>query len=60
MGKPTMWFSNKSDTNQPVQAQKQARALKVKLYKEEKLYYLGYCEADLCLYFRICRLLVFL
>ena len=23
-GKPTMWFTNRSDTNRPVQAQKQA------------------------------------
>ena len=26
--KPTMWFPNRSDTNQPVQLQKQARSLK--------------------------------
>ena len=26
--KPTMWFSNMSDTTQPVQSQKQARSLK--------------------------------
>ena len=28
MGKPTKWFPNRSDTNQPVQAQKRARSLK--------------------------------
>ena len=29
VGKPTMWFPNRSDTNRPVQAQKRARSLKV-------------------------------
>ena len=28
MGKPTIWLPNRSDTNQAVQAQKQARSLK--------------------------------
>ena len=28
VGKPTMWFSNRSDTNRPVQLQKQAGSLK--------------------------------
>ena len=28
MGKPTIWFPNRSDTNRPVQSQKQARNLK--------------------------------
>ena len=27
MGKPTMWFTNRSDTNQAVQVQKQARSM---------------------------------
>ena len=27
VGKPTMWFPNRSDINRPVQAQKQARSL---------------------------------
>ena len=27
-GKPTMWFPNRSDTNQAAQSQKQARSLK--------------------------------
>ena len=65
-----MWFPNRSDTNRPVQAQKKARSLKFRLYVEEELYYpssenkgadqlCGYCEADLRLCFRLCRLLVF-
>ena len=68
VGKPTMWFPNRSDTNRPVQAQKRARSLKFRI--EEELYYLssknkgthqlrGYREADLRLCFRLCRLLVF-
>ena len=28
VGKPTMWFPNRSDTNRPVQTQKRARSLK--------------------------------
>ena len=28
VGKPTMWFLTRSDTNRPVQSQKQARSLK--------------------------------
>ena len=70
MGKPTMWFLTKSGTNQPVQSQKQARNLKFWIKEEEGLYYpcsenkgadqlRGYREADLCLCFRICKLLVF-
>ena len=65
-----MWFPNSSDTNRPVQAQKQARSLKFWIYKVEELYYpcsenkdadqlRGYREADLRLCFRLCRLLVF-
>ena len=68
--KPTMWFPKRSDTNWPVQAQKQARGLKFWLEVEEELYYpsgenkgadqlRGYREADLRLCFRLCRLLVF-
>ena len=49
VGKPTMWFSNRSDTNQAAQSQKQARSLK----------FCGYREADLRLCFRLCILLVF-
>ena len=58
-----MWFPNRSDTNQ-------ARSLKFRIYKVEELYYpcsenkgadqlRSYCEADLRLCFRLCRLLVF-
>ena len=70
VGKPTMWFPNRSDTNRPVQLQKQARSLKFWDYVEKELYYprsenkgadqlRGYCEADLRLCFRLCKLLVF-
>ena len=31
VGKPTMWFPNRSDTNRPVQAQKIARSLKFRI-----------------------------
>ena len=31
MGKPTMWFPNRSDTNQPAQAQKRARSVKFRI-----------------------------
>ena len=70
VGKPTMWFPNRSDTNQAVQSQKQARSLKFRIKEEEEVYYpcsenkgadqlRSYCEADLRLCFRKCRLLVF-
>ena len=70
VAKPTMWFPNRSDTNRPVQEQKIARSLKFRIEVEEELYYpssenkgadqlRSYCEADLRLCFRICRLLVF-
>ena len=39
VGKPTMWFPNRSNTNRPVQAQKQARSLKFWSQVEEELYY---------------------
>ena len=65
-----MWFPNRSDTNRPEQAQKRARSLKLRIKVEEELYYPSsenkgadqlrdYREADLCLCFRKCRLLVF-
>ena len=65
-----MWFLNRSDTNRPVQAQKRARRVKFRIEVEEELYYpssenkgadqlRSYCEADLRLCFRLCRLLVF-
>ena len=67
VGKPTMCFPTRSDTNRLVQAQKRARSLKFRI---EELYHpssenkgadqlRSYCEADLRLCFRICRLLVF-
>ena len=65
-----MWFSNRSDTNRAVEAQKMARGLKFRIQEEEGLNFpssenkgadqlRGYHEADLHLCFRICRLLVF-
>ena len=62
MGKPTLWFPNRSDVNRPVQAQKRARSLEFRIEVEEELYYLssenkgadqlrGYREADLRLFF---------
>ena len=65
-----MWFPNRSNTNQAVQSQKQARSLKFFGKVEEELYYSSSenkgtdqlrvnCEADLRLCFRLCRLLVF-
>ena len=56
----------RSDTNLPVQSQKQARSVKFWVKVEEILYYLciekkgadqlrSYCEADLRLWFRLCR-----
>ena len=39
VGKPTMWFPNRSGTNRPVQAQKQARSLKFRIKEEEEVYY---------------------
>ena len=70
VGKPTMWFPTRSDTNRAVQSQEQARSLKFRIKVEEELYYpssenkgtdqlRGYREADLRLCFRLCRLLVF-
>ena len=37
MEKPTMWFSNRSDTNRAVQAQNMARGWKFWIYKVEEL-----------------------
>ena len=65
-----MWFPNRSDTNQAVQSKKPARTLKLWIEEEEEVYYLcsekkdadqlrSYREADLCLCFRKCRMLVF-
>ena len=68
--KPTMWLPNRSDTNQAVQAQKMARDWNFQIYKVEEQYYMcsknkgadqfrSYCEADLRLCFRVCKMLVF-
>ena len=70
MRKPTFSFPTRSDTNHAVQLQNIARDLKFRIKKVEGLYYLcsenkgadqlrGYCEADLRLCFRICKMLVF-
>ena len=70
VGKPTMWFPNRFDTNRPVQAQKRARSLKFRILVEEELNYPssenkgadqlpGNREADVRFCFRLCRLLVF-
>ena len=64
-----MWFLNRSDTNQAVQSQKIARGWKFLIKKIEVLSYLcsenkgtdqlrSYCEADLRLCFRMCKMLV--
>ena len=39
MGKPTLWFSNRSDTKQLIRSQKMARGLKFWIYKVEELCY---------------------
>ena len=39
MGKPTIWFPNRSDTNRAVQAQKMARGWKFRIEEVEELYY---------------------
>ena len=63
-------FPTRSDTNRPVQSQKQARSLKFRIKQEEKLYYpcienkgtdqlRSYCEADLRLCFHIVETPVF-
>ena len=63
-------FQTWSDTNQPVQSQKQARSLKIRIHKEEGLCYPSsenegadqmnsYCTVDLRLCFCICKNLVF-
>ena len=63
-------FPTRSDINWPVQLQKMAKRLKFWSYVEEELFFpssenkgtdqlRSYCEADLCLCFHLCRLLVF-
>ena len=62
MGKPTMWFLTRSDTNRSVQPWKTARGWKFWIKIVEELYYLcgeyegadqlrSNCEADLHLCF---------
>ena len=65
MGKPTMWFPNRSDTNRAAQAQKNATGmLEILELSRGVLYYAssenkgadqlrGYREADLRLCFRL-------
>ena len=46
-----MWFPNRSETNQAVQSQKQARSLKFRIEEEEEVYYLyseNKCSDQLC------------
>ena len=70
--KPTFLFPTWSDTNRVVQRKKMDRALKFRIKKVEGFDYMypcsenkgadqrrGYCEADLRLCFRICKMLVF-
>ena len=68
--KQQFWFLTRSDTNWPVQSQRQARSLKFWIKEEERLYDLcsdskgadqlcSYCTADLRLCFRIFKLLFF-
>ena len=55
--KPTIWVPTRSDINQPVQSQKQARSLKFPILEKDGLYYpcsenkgadqlCSYCTAD--------------
>ena len=70
--KQTFLFPTRSDTNRAVQRKKMDRALKFRIKKVEGFYYMYpysenkgadqlrvYCEADLRLCFRICKMLVF-
>ena len=72
MRKPTFLFPTRSDTNRAGQRKKMDRALKFRIKKVEGFYYMypcsenkgadqhrGYCEADLRLCFRICKMFVF-
>ena len=65
-----MWFQNRSNTNQAVQSQKQARSLKFHIQEVGEVFYLcsenkgadqlrSYREADLRHCFRIGKLFVF-
>ena len=66
MKKRSSGFPTRYDTNRAVQQQKMARGLKFRIYEVEGLQYLcsgneeadrlcGYREADLRLFFRICK-----
>ena len=70
--KPAFLFATRSDTNRAVQRKKIERDLKFRIKNVEGFYYMhpcsdnkgadqlrGYCEADLRLCFRICKMLVF-
>ena len=70
--KPTFLFPTRSDTNRAVQRKKTDRALKFRIKKVEGFYFMypcseskhpdqlrGYCEADLGVCFRICKMLFF-
>ena len=46
VGKPTLWFSNRSDTNRVVQAQKIARDWTFWIQKVEELYFDHYPIKD--------------
>ena len=41
VGKQTMWFPDRSDTNRPVQDNNRARSLKFWILVEKELYYPG-------------------
>ena len=71
MGKPTMWFPNRFDTNRAVQSHKIPRGWKFWIQKVEELYYpcsenkgadqlRGYREADHRLCFRYTVVIGFL
>ena len=51
----------RSDTNRAVKPQNISRCFKFRIYEEEGLYYScrGYCKADLCLCFHLCKKPVF-
>ena len=63
-------FPTRSDINGSVRSQKMVKSLKFRIYDEEKFYYpsgetkgadqlRSYCESDLRLCFRICKIPVF-
>ena len=59
--KPVDGVSDQSDTNRAVKSQNMSRCLKFLIYEEEGLYYScsGYLEADLRLFFYVCKKPVF-